>query len=156
MSFFLYTLPFTQPEFYVWAFCIAFNLVMVLSFVLRSFESKLITRLFGANALSAETAVTLDSLKVRGKSILRFLLRDKGTLRKTVILANDTRVADKKGKMPKIDLANALFYINTEQVDRAEFLKKGAIKWYLLPVFCAASIGLTLFVNFMLPIFINW
>ena len=156
MSLFLYTLPFTQPEFYVWAFCIGFNLTMVLSFVLKSFESKLISRLFEANALSAEAAVTLDSLNVRGKFILGFLLRDKGMLRKTVVLANDTRAANEKGKMPKIDLSNALFYINEEQVDRAEFLKKGAIKWYLLPIFSLISIGLTLFVNFMLPIFINW
>ena len=156
MNYFLYTLPFTKPEFYVWAFCIGFNVAMILRFILKGVESKLITRLFERGALSADTAVTVDSLGIRGKALIRFLLRDKGTLRKTVALANDTRVADKKGKMPEIDFATALFYINEEQINRAESLKKGAIKWYLLPIFCAASVGLTLFVNFMLPIFINW
>ncbi len=156
MNFFLYTLPFTQPEFYVWAFCIGFNIAMVLNFVLKSVESSLLARLFEANALSADTAVTIDSLKVRGKALIKFLLRDNGTLRKTILFANDTRVADGKEKMPKIDFASASFYVNEEQIDRAEFLKKGAIKWYLLPVFCAISIGLTLFINFLMPIFINW
>lgn len=156
MNYLLYTLPFTQPEFYVWAFCIGFNVAMVLNFILKSVESSLLSSLFKANALNEDTAVTLDSLKVRGKWLAKFLLRDNSTLRKTVVLANDTRVADEKEKMPKIDFSSALFYINEAQLDRAEFMKKGAIKWYLLPVFCAVSIGLTLFINFLLPIFINW
>ena len=156
MSFFLYTLPFTQPEFYVWAFCIGFNIAMILNFVLKSVEGSLLTKLFEANALSKDNAVTIDSLGVRGKAILKLLLKDNSTLRKTVLLSNDTRVADEKGRMPKIDFSSALFYINDEQLDRAESLKKGAMKWYLLPVFCAISIGLTLFINFIIPIFVNW
>lgn len=156
MSFFLYTLPFTQPEFYVWAFCIGFNIAMILNFVLKSVEGSLLTKLFEANALSKDNAVTIDSLGVRGKNILKLLLKDNSTLRKTVLLSNDTRVADEKGRMPKIDFSSALFYINDEQLDRAESLKKGAMKWYLLPVFCAISIGLTLFINFIIPIFVNW
>jgi len=156
MSFFLYTLPFTQPEFYVWAFCIGFNIAMILNFVLKSVEGSLLTKLFEANALSKDNAVTIDSLGVRGKAILKLLLKDNSSLRKTVLLSNDTRVADEKGKMPKIDFSSALFYINDEQLDRAESLKKGAMKWYLLPVFCAISIGLTLFINFIIPIFVNW
>ena len=156
MNLFLYTLPFTKPEFYVWAFCIGFNVAMILNFVLKGVESGFIRKMFSSNALSVNNAVTIDMLGVRYKSIVKYLLRDKSTLRKTILLANDQREADEKGRMPKIDFTSALFYINEEQIDRAESLKKEAIKWYLLPVFCAISIGLTLFVNFMLPIFINW
>lgn len=156
MNLFLYTLPFTQPEFYVWAFCIGFNIAMVLNFILRGVESILINKLFSANAMSKDSAMTLDSLGVRCKPLVKLLLRDNGTLRKTVLLANDQRSKNDKGKMPKIDFSAAAFYINEEQLERAESLRKGATKWYLLPVFCAASIGLTLFVNFMLPILINW
>ena len=156
MSLFLYTLPFTQPEFYVWAFCIGFNVAMVLNFVLKSIESRFVNKLFYANALSKETAVTVDSLDIRFKFLIKFLLRDNSTLRKTILITNDQRTTNEKGKMPKIDFSISSFYINEEQLERAESLRKDAIKWYLLPIFCAVSIGLTLFVNFMLPIFINW
>ena len=156
MNLFSYTLPFTKPEFYVWAFCIGFNIAMVLVFVLKSVESSLVKKMFDAGALSEDKAVTIDSLGIFGKGLIRFLLRDNSTLRKVILLANDQRVANEKGKMPKIDFSSALFYINEEQIERAESLKKGAMKWYLLPVFCAVSIGLTLFINFLMPIFVNW
>lgn len=156
MSCLLYSLPFTKPEFYVWAFCIGFNIAMVLNFILKGVESSLLKRLFEANALNEDTAVSLGALKLRGKPLAMFLLRDKGMLRKTVTLAKDTRVANEKGNLGKIDFSSATFYINGEQIDRAKSLTKGAIKWYLLPVFCAISIGLALFVNFVIPIFLNW
>ena len=156
MNLFLYTLPFTQPEFYVWAFCIGFNIAMVLCFILKSLECDLFNKLFSSNAMNKESATTLGSLGVRCMPLVKLMLRDNGTLRKTVLLANDQRTKNEQGKMPKIDFSTATFYINEEQLERAESLRKGATKWYLLPIFCALSIGVTLFVNFMLPILINW
>lgn len=151
-------LPFTKPEFYVWAFCIGFNVAMVFVFVLKSVESKFIVALFNNEALSEDKAITLQQAGVKGTGLLRYLLRDNGTLRSVVLLSKGSERSDEQGTTSKqnIDFNYAKFYINEEKLDRANSLKKGAMKWYLLPVFCAVSIGLAIGVCYVIPIFLNW
>lgn len=150
-------LPFTKPTFYVWMCCIGFNIAVILMYVLKSVESKFVTALFNSNAVDEESAVAFDSLKIRGKFILKFLLRDNSTLRTTILLVgDDQRQLDEKGKKTKLDFSTSYFYINQEKLERAESLKKEVIKWYLLPIICAVSIGIAIGVSFLMPIFQNW
>ena len=67
-----YTLPFTKPEFYVWAFCIGLNITVIFTFILKSVESAFIKSLFDLNARSADSAVTISSTRAKGKSLLKF------------------------------------------------------------------------------------
>ena len=150
-------LPFTKAEFYIWACCIGFNVAMVLVYFLKNVESKLVTALFERNAFDEGSAVCLNDLKLKGMLLLKLLLRDKGTLRTTILLADDDkREVDKKGKKEAIDFSKARFYISQDKLEKAESLKKGAVKWYLLPILCAISIGIAIGVNFLMPIFQNW
>lgn len=150
-------LPFTKAEFYIWACCIGFNVAMLLVYFLKNVESKFITALFDKNAIDEGSAVNLIELNLKGLFLLKILLRDKGTLRTTILLADDDkRKIDEKGKKEALDFSKARFYINQDKLEKAESLKKGAIKWYLLPVLCAISIGIAIGVNFLMPIFQNW
>ena len=166
-------LPFTEPEFYVWAFCIGFNVAMIFAFVLKSIESRFVNTLFNKEAFDKDSAITIAQAGVKSSALLRFILRDKSTLRKIILLADDnngtaTDVQDSSNNNAKksensnkdsgviLDFNVAKFYISEEKLDRAKSLKKGAIKWYLLPVFCAISVGLAIGVCHLLPIILNW
>ena len=168
-------LPFTEPEFYVWAFCAGFNVAMIFAFAVKSVESKFVNKLFEMEAFDSGRAITILQAGVKSSSLLRFLLREKSTLRNVILLADDKiqNVAvvtaggegakdgkiegdEKAGSKEKIDFDKAKFYINEQKLDRATSLKKGAIKWYLLPVFCAVSICLAIGVCYLLPIILNW
>ena len=159
-----YTLPFTKPEFYVWAFCVGFNLTMIFTFILKGVESAFVAKLFELNAIAPDSAVTIGQANTRCKFLLKFLLRDKSTLRSVILLAKDesnTKVqneinSDTKSEDTKIDFDNAKFYINEEKIKRAESLKKGAMKWYWLPIVCAVSVGLAIGICYLIPIFQNW
>ena len=150
---FSYTLPFTQPEFYVWTICIGFNIAMLISFIFKGVESKIVSELFKANALNENSAVALSSLDVWGLPIAKLLLRDNSTLRKAVLSVKTEKEPDAKSKL---NFDTALFYINEEKIDRANALKKRSTRWYLLPIFCALSIGLAIGLTYVIPIFINW
>ena len=232
-------LPFTEPEFYVWAFCAGFNVAMVFAFAVKSVESKFVNKLFEMEAFDSGRAITICQTGIKNSALLRFLLRDKSSLRNVILLANsemqneinendscenesdvdrnetqnavtesdscenesdvdhnetqnavtesdscenvsdvdrsetrnetvnednnkDVTDADhsdlkvKHGERQKVDFDKAKFYISKQKLDRATSLKKGAIKWYLLPVFCAVSIGLAIGVCYILPIILNW
>ena len=211
-------LPFTEPEFYVWAFCAGFNVAMVFAFAVKSVESKFVNKLFEMEAFDSGRAITISQTGIKNSALLRFLLRDKSSLRNVILLANsemqneinendscenksdvdhnetqnavtesdscenvsdvdrsetrnetvnednnkDVTDADhsdlkvKHGERQKVDFDKAKFYISKQKLDRATSLKKGAIKWYLLPVFCAVSIGLAIGVCYILPIILNW
>lgn len=211
-------LPFTEPEFYVWAFCAGFNVAMVFAFAVKSVESKFVNKLFEMEAFDSGRAITISQTGIKNSALLRFLLRDKSSLRNVILLANsemqneinendscenesdvdhnetqnavtesdscenvsdversetrnetvnednnkDVTDADhsdlkvKHGERQKVDFDKAKFYISKQKLDRATSLKKGAIKWYLLPVFCVASIGLAIGVCYILPIILNW
>lgn len=211
-------LPFTEPEFYVWAFCAGFNVAMVFAFAVKSVESKFVNKLFEMEAFDSGRAITVNQTGIKNSALLRFLLRDKSSLRNVILLANsemqneinenyscenesdvdhnetqntvtesdscenvsdvdrsearnetvnednnkDVTDADhsdlkvKHGERQKVDFDKAKFYISKQKLDRATSLKKGAIKWYLLPVFCAVSIGLAIGVCYILPIILNW
>ena len=211
-------LPFTEPEFYVWAFCAGFNVAMIFAFAVKSVESKFVNKLFEMEAFDSGRAISISQTGIKNSALLRFLLRDKSSLRNVILLANsemqnavtendscenvsdvdhsetqnavtendsyenesdvdrrETRnetvskdnskdvtdgghkdLSAGQDENQKVDFDKAKFYINEKKLDRATSLKKGAIKWYLLPVFCAVSIGLAIGVCYLLPIILNW
>ena len=167
-------LPFTEPEFYVWGFCAGFNIAMIFAFVLKGVESRFVNMLFDKKAFGKDSAITIAQAGVKNSALLRFILKNKSTLRKIILLADDNNGTatdlqngeDANGEKSEnrketvsevtLDFNVARFYISEEKFDRAESLKKGTIKWYLLPIFCVVSIGLAMGVCYLLPIFLNW
>ena len=99
----------------------------------------------------------LNELDINGW-LIKFLLRDGSTLRKVVTLAgeSDDRLTLQKGARRRVNFDEAKFYIAEENKKRAESMQKSAIKWYLLPVFCALSIGIAIGVHYLIPVFQNW
>lgn len=258
MYYFLSTaLPFTKPDFYVWAACIGFNLTLLFVYFLKSVESAFISKLLELGTTSKDSAVTINDISLRGKILLKFLLRDNATLRDVIFMVgvddvkgeSQTDVADegevngdagvdndegsgvvkacegegkeaiesrddgvvkaregegkdaiesrddgvveacegegksncegenivesvavaekesgsvvnkvgkKKEARVKIDFDSARFYINEKKADKLDALKKGAIKWFMLPIYCAVSIGLAIGISYLIPIFQNW
>ncbi len=146
-----------HAEFYVWAACIGFNITMLLTFFLKGAESSFIVKLLTSQSFDEESAHSLKDLKLDGW-LIKYLLRDGSTLRKVVTLVGgtDDRLALQKGAKAKVDFDKARFYVTEENKKRAESMRKSAIKWYLLPVFCAVSIGIAIGVHFLLPIILNW
>lgn len=144
-------------EFYVWAACIGFNITMLFTFFLKGAESRLMKKLLTGQAFSAESARSLNELDINGW-LIKFLLRDGSTLRKVVTLAgeSDDRLTLQKGARRRVNFDEAKFYIAEENKKRAESMQKSAIKWYLLPVFCALSIGIAIGVHYLIPVFQNW
>ena len=144
-------------ELIVWVVCLAFNITMVLSFVLKGSESKFMSRLLTSQAFDEETSRSLSDLKIDGR-LIKFLLRDGSTLRKVVTLVggNNNRLALQKGAKAKMDFEKAKFYIAQGNMDRAKSMQKSAVKWYLLPVFCALSVGIAIGIHFLIPVVINW
>lgn len=156
MGLYYLELPFMSVEFYVWAACIGFNITMVLVFFLKGAESKLMSSLLTSQSFSEESSRSLAEMGLNNK-LIRFLLRDGSTLRKVVTLVGGgDRIALKKGAKARVDFDKAKFYISEDNKKRAESMKKSAVKWYMLPVFCAIAIGIAVGIHFLIPIIENW
>ena len=146
-----------SAEFYVWAACIGFNITMLFTFFLKGAESRLMNKLLTSQAFGKETARCLAELGTSGR-LIKFLLRDGSTLRKVVTLSgeNDDRLSLQKGARRHVNFDEAKFYIADENRKRAESIQRSAMKWYLLPLFCALSIGIAIGVHYLIPVFQNW
>ena len=150
------SVSFDSYQVILWSICIGFNVAMLLSFLFKHTEGKLISRLLSQNASSEDSAVSLSDIGLGKSKYIMRRLRDESTLRHIVSLAGGQELSLTKGGKAKNDFSSAKFYISEENSKKASSMQKGALKWYFLPIFCAVSIALTSFVNYVIPIFINW
>ena len=148
-------LPIVTAEFYVWAACAGFIFTMFFVFFLKGAESKLMVKLLTSQAFSEESARSLSELEVTGR-LVKYLLRNGSTLRRVVTLVGDSRASLQKGVKTKINFESARFYIDESNKKRAESMKKSAVKWYMLPVFCAIAIGIAVGMHYLIPFIQNW
>ena len=148
-------LPFATAEFYVWAACAGFIITMFFVYFLKGAESKLMEKLLISQAFSEESARTLKELEMSG-GLVKYLLRNGSTLRKVVTLVGDSRSSLQKGVKTKINFESARFYIAESNQKRAESMKKSAVKWYMLPIFCAIAIGIAVGMHYLIPFIQNW
>ena len=153
----LLMLAFDSPELIIWSVCIGFNVAMIVTAFLKRIEGSLITSLLDANATSEENALTLSAVGKDKGRLLKFFLRDNGSLRSTIIPAGGALplIEGEKGKRIP-DFAEARFYIPEEKAQKAASFAKGALKWYFLPIYAALSVIITICVINLLPILTNF
>lgn len=150
MNIFL-SIRFDSPELLIWAACVGFNIAIVISYIFRGCVSKLITKLLDVNAIDSESSVTLPSINACN-FLTRYLLRDNSTLCKVVKIKDGEPVLIKTAKGKSVvDYDNSKFYLDMSNEKKICSMKKGAIKWWLIPVFTLVSIILSLVIIYLLP-----
>ena len=140
MSFYL-ALSFDSPELIVWSVCIGFILGIVITYIVKQVQGKLIARLLEAGAQNEESAVTLKDLGLDGSKFLKLCLKSNSGLRGVISLADED-----------LGFENAKLYISEDKVKKATSMIKGGLKWYFLPIFSILIVIITVIVIEVLPI----
>ena len=153
------SLSFRAPELFVWCICLGFNIAMVAAYIIKRAEGELIKGLLDKGATSEENAFTLGELGLEKKRLIKLFLRDGSTLRRMVVAVSGERGAVEKGAQQgrqELDFCSVRFYIPESMMRKANSMKKGVLRWYLLPIFAVVSVGISIGITYLIPIFLNW
>ena len=149
-----FSIRFDSPELIVWAACVGFNVAIIISFIFKGSVNKLIDGLFSANAVDEGSAVSLVELGLN-RLLLRCLLRDGSTLRRVVLAKGGELITAKspKGK-DVVDYGASRFYLDMGSEKRIASMRKGVIKWWLIPLVAIVSVVMAYGIILILPYFL--
>ena len=132
LNLFLQASPTRSPELIIWSACIGINIALIFAFATRRIQGDFVSALLNRGAVDVSTALSLEQLN--SAKIVKWFLKDESSLRKIVSRTEDNR-----------------YYIEEKHTDKASWLIKGNMKWYILPLFAILIVALSYIIVSLLP-----
>ena len=119
----------------IWACVFGVGLAAIYTFYIKNVQGKLVQRLISIDAVSPETAISLDKIDYRMNAMVQSELRKKGSFSETVKITEF-----------------GLYYINPKMLDKAKSkYKRDYMPIFILVFLLIMLIGIGLLGTYVLP-----